>query len=127
LDDTGEAFNMFLSIAPFVIVIVGIWFLIAYFSNTSIIKSATGARTLTRKENMRIYNLVENLCMSKGMEMPIINIIEDSSLNAYASGINKNTYTVALTRGIINKLNDDELEGVIAHELAHIRNHTCVY
>jgi heat shock protein HtpX len=69
-----------------------------------------------------VYNLVENLCMSKGMTMPKVNIIEDDSLNAFASGINNSTYTVSLSRGIIRKLDDDELQGVIAHELSHIRN-----
>ena len=113
---------LFLSFAPYLLIGVVIWFMIAYFANTAIIRSATGARTLERKENMRVYNLVENLCMSQGMTMPKVNIIEDDSLNAYASGINNRTYTVALSRGIINKLNDDELETVIAHELAHIRN-----
>ena len=117
-----EAFYYFLQLAPFVLGGVAIWFLIAYFSHAAIIQSATGAKTLARKENKRIYNLVENLCMAQGMTMPIVNIIEDDSLNAYASGINNKTYTVALSRGIINKLNDAELEGVIAHELAHIRN-----
>lgn len=100
-----------------------VWFIIAYFTNSSIIKAATGARPLERKENKRIYNLVENLCMSQGMKMPKINIIDDDSLNAYASGINEQTYTVTLSKGIIEKLNDEELEGVIAHELTHIRNH----
>ena len=98
-------------------------FLIAYFANTSIINAATGARPLERKENKRVYNLVENLCMSQGMPMPKINIINDDSLNAYASGINKKSYTVTLSKGIIEKLNDEELEAVIAHELSHIRNH----
>jgi heat shock protein HtpX len=56
------------------------------------------------------------------MSMPQINVIEDDSLNAFASGINKNTFTVSLSRGIINKLDDEELEAVIAHELSHIRN-----
>lgn len=102
---------------------VFIWFLIAYFANTSIINAATGARPLERKENKRVYNLVENLCMSQGMPMPKINIINDDSLNAYASGINKKSYTVTLSKGIIEKLNDEELEAVIAHELSHIRNH----
>jgi heat shock protein HtpX len=60
--------------------------------------------------------------MSTGMPMPKINVIEDPALNAFASGLSKNTYTVTLTRGIIDRLNDDELEGVIAHELSHIRN-----
>ena len=109
-------------LAPFVLGGISIWFLIAYFANTAIIRSATGARSLERKENKRVYNLVENLCMTKGMSMPKINLIEDNSLNAFASGVNKRTYTVSLSRGIINKLDDEELEAVIAHELTHIRN-----
>jgi len=108
--------------APFILFGVAVWFVIAYFSNTSIIRSATGARPLERKENKRVYNLVENLCMSQGMHIPQINLIEDDSLNAFASGIDKRTYTVSLSRGIIDKLDDDELEAVIAHELSHIRN-----
>jgi heat shock protein HtpX len=86
------------------------------------IQHATGAKPLERKENPRVYNLVENLCMSCGMPMPKVNIIEDPQLNAFASGINQKSYTVTLTRGIIDYLDDDELEGVIAHELTHIRN-----
>ncbi len=105
-----------------VIFAILIWFIIAWFSHNRMIAKATGARMLGRNENMRVYNLVENLCISRGMKTPIINIIEDDSLNAYASGINEKTYTVALSRGIINKLNDEELEAVIAHELTHIRN-----
>ncbi|MDR1274401.1 MAG: M48 family metallopeptidase [Odoribacteraceae bacterium] len=107
---------------PYLLGGVLLWFIIAYFSNTAIINSATGARPLERKENKRVYNLVENLCMSQGMTMPRVNVIRDSSLNAYASGINNRTYAVTLTTGIINKLDDDELEGVIGHELSHIRN-----
>lgn len=120
---TGTATDLFIHLAPYVLGGVLIWFLIAYFANTSIINSATGARPLERKENKRVYNLVENLCMSQGMTMPKINVINDDSLNAYASGINKNSYTVTLSKGIIDKLNDEELEAVIAHELSHIRNH----
>lgn len=123
IDVTDTSVALFIEMAPYVLGGVLIWFLIAYFANTSIINSATGARPLERKENKRIYNLVENLCMSQGMTMPKINIIDDDSLNAYASGINKNSYTVTLSRGIIEKLNDEELEAVIAHELSHIRNH----
>lgn len=119
IDDVNETF---IQVIPGVLIAVGIWFGIAYFFHSSMINGAAGSRTLERKENMRVYNLVENLCMSKGMRMPKVNIIEDQALNAFASGINEKTYTVTLTRGIINKLNDDELEGVIAHELMHIRN-----
>ncbi len=86
------------------------------------INTATGSKPLERKENKSIYNLVENLCISTGLKMPKVNIIEDDSLNAFASGINSNNYTVSLSRGIINKLDDQELEAVIAHELTHIRN-----
>ena len=94
--------GIFLQSIPYIIGGVTIWFLIAYFANTSIIKAATGAQTLERKDNKRVYNLVENLCMSQGMKMPKINVINDSSLNAYASGINERTYTVTLSRGIID-------------------------
>lgn len=113
----------FLTTIPWVIGGVALWFIIAYFSNVSIIQQATGSRPLTRKENPRIYNIVENLCMSCGMEMPQINIVEDQQLNAFASGINNKSYTVTLTSGIIDRLNDSELAGVIGHELTHVRNH----
>ncbi|MCR9171048.1 MAG: M48 family metallopeptidase [bacterium] len=112
----------FMVTIPFVLGGVAIWFLIAFSSHSTMIRLATGSETLDRKNNMRVYNLTENLCMSVGMKMPKLRIIESDQLNAFASGINENTYTVTLTRGIIEKLNDQELEGVIAHELMHIRN-----
>lgn len=114
--------QMFIEAIPYVIGGVLIWFIIAYFANASIINAATGAHPLERRDNKRVYNLVENLCMSQGMKMPKINIIEDESLNAYASGINEKSYAITLSRGIIDKLDDEELKGVIAHELMHIRN-----
>ncbi len=117
-----ETNTIFFKTVPFVIIGVGIWFIIAWFYNTSIINAATGSKPLERNENKRVYNLVENLCISTGMTMPEVRIIEDNSLNAFASGINKKTFSVSLSRGIINSLNDDELESVIAHELTHIRN-----
>lgn len=112
----------FLHTIPWVSVGVITWFVIAYFSHSAMISKATSAKPLERNENKRVYNLVENLCISVGMTMPKINIIEDDSLNAFASGINPQTYTISLSRGIINKLDDHELESVIAHELTHIRN-----
>ena len=112
----------FIQTVPFVIVGVSIWFLIAWAGHAAFIRMATGAKPLERKENMRVYNLVENLCIQLGIKTPGIYIIDDDSLNAFASGINKKTYSVTLSKGIIEKLNDEELEGVIAHELTHIRN-----
>ncbi len=115
--------HYFMNALPWVVVGVGGWFAIAYFSNTAMVRAATGAHPVTRKENPRIYNIVENLCIACNMDMPQINIIDDPQLNAFASGIDKKSYTVTLTTGIINRLNDDELAGVIGHELTHIRNH----
>lgn len=120
--ETVDPLRNFLYSVPWITLGVGTWFLVAWFSHSSMIRKATGSATLDRKENKRVYNLVENLCMSVGQKMPAINIIEDDSLNAFASGINEKTYTISLSRGIIEKLDDEELEAVIAHELTHIRN-----
>ena len=114
--------DTFTNIVPYVIIGTAIWFIIAWFFHNSMIRMATGSKPLSRMENKRVYNLIENLCISKGMKVPQIYIIEDDSLNAFASGINESTFSVSLSRGIINKLNDDELEGVMAHELSHILN-----
>jgi heat shock protein HtpX len=112
----------FLLAMPFILAGVAIWFLIAWAGHATFIRMATGAKPLERMENKRVYNLVENLCIQQGMRMPAIYIIDDDSLNAFASGINEKTYAISLSKGIIEKLNDEELEGVIAHELTHIRN-----
>jgi len=114
--------TLFLQSAPAVLGGVGVWFLIAWAGHSTFIRMATGSKTLDRTENKRVYNLVENICISQGMTMPKVYIIEDDSLNAFASGINNRSYSVSLSRGIINKLDDDELEGVIAHEITHIKN-----
>ena len=120
--DIEQTNTQFLSVVPIVLAGVGIWFVISYFFHAQIIQKATHARPLARRNNKRVYNLTENLCMSVGMPMPKLYIIESDALNAFASGINEKTFAVTLTRGIINRLNDEELEGVIAHELTHIRN-----
>ena len=110
------------AVLPWVLVVVGAWFAISYFSNTAMIRKATGARPLERRENPRVYNIVENLTMTCGMPMPKINVIDDPQLNAFASGIDDKSYTVTVTTGICDRLSDDELAGVIGHELTHIRN-----
>lgn len=120
--DTDSVNWTFSSVAPFIIGGVVIWFLIAYFCNTKMIQKSTGAVPLMRRENPRVYNIVENLCMACGMDMPKVNVIDDSQLNAFASGIDKNSYTVTVTTGLLDRLDDRELAGVIGHELTHIRN-----
>lgn len=114
---------LFLRALPWVVGGVGVWFLIAYSANTAMVRAATGARPLTRRENPRVYNIVENLTMACGMDMPKINVVNDPQLNAFASGIGRSSYTVTVTTGLLDLLDDDELAGVIGHELTHIRNH----
>ena len=122
-DQDIEQTNMqFLSVVPIVLAGVGIWFVISYLFHTQMIQMATHSEPLERRNNKRVYNLTENLCMSVGMTMPKLYIIESDALNAFASGINEKTFAITLTHGIINTLSDEELEGVIAHELTHIRN-----
>ncbi|HEX7846444.1 MAG TPA: M48 family metallopeptidase [Chitinophagaceae bacterium] len=120
--DIEQANLQFIQVMPLVLIGVGIWFLIAWAGHSTFIRLATDSHPLERKENKRVYNLVENLCIQEGMKMPKVFVIEDDSLNAFASGINESSYSVSLSRGMINKLSDEELEGVIAHELTHIKN-----
>ena len=120
--DWTEVVGNFLVALPIVVGVVAIWFLIAYKCNTSMIRNATGARPLERRENPRVYNIVENLTIACGMPMPKVNVIDTPELNAFASGIDNDSYTVTLTTGICDMLDDDELAGVVGHELTHIRN-----
>jgi heat shock protein HtpX len=107
---------------PVTLGIAGAWFSVAFFSHQAIIDAATKARSLTQSEEPRAYKLLENLSISRGETMPKLKVIETPVLNAYASGIRDKNYTVTLTRGLLNELDDEELEAVIAHELCHIRN-----
>jgi heat shock protein HtpX len=110
------------SILPFALAGAGGWFSIAFFAHQTMIDLSTGARKVERKDNPRIYNMLENLCISRGMSVPTLRIIETPVRNAYASGIREKSMSVTLTRGLIDSLNDAELEAVIGHELTHIRN-----
>lgn len=99
-----------------------VWFAIAFFFHAKMIQMASGSRPLTRKEAPKLYNMLENLCISRGMAMPKLYIIESAGLNAFASGISDSTYAVTVTRGLIDTLEDDEMEAVLGHELTHIIN-----
>jgi heat shock protein HtpX len=117
-----ETNQVFIQVIPYVLIGVGCWFAIAWVFNSALIRLATGSKPLERKDHKRVYNILENLCIANGLSMPGVFIINDSSLNAFASGLSKNNYSITLSSGIIEKLDDAELEGVIAHELSHIRN-----
>jgi len=98
------------------------WFAIAWTFHQKMIEAATGARGITRKQAPDLYNMLENLSIAAGRPMPKLAVIETPALNAFASGINDKTYTVTLTRGLIDALDRDELQAVMAHELTHIEN-----
>ncbi len=99
-----------------------IWFAIAWMGHQALIRLATGARSVTRAEAPALYNGLENLCISRGIAMPSLQIIETPALNAFASGLREGQYSIAVTRGLLDTLAPPELEAVLAHELTHIRN-----
>ena len=116
------AFQGIYAYGHYAFLVAGIWFVIAYLFQGQIINMATAARPVTRTEMPRIYNLLENLCISRGLAVPRFEVIDSPALNAFATGINDSNYKIVLTRGLIDCLDDDELEAVIAHELTHIIN-----
>src|ERR1700674_122399 len=98
-----------------------LWIVIAYFFHQSIVDAVTGGQDVTRLQQPRLYNLLENLCVSRGIPMPKLKIIESDALNAYATGLNRKQYAVTVTTGLLNALTDQEIEAVLGHELTHIR------
>src|SRR6476661_2049688 len=108
--------------APWATLGTALWIFIAYKFHQSMIDAVTGGREVTRQEEPRLYNLLENLCISRGITMPKLKVIEDGSLNAFATGMNEKQYSITVTSGLINSLDDAEIESVLGHELTHIRN-----
>src|SRR5438093_5224613 len=108
--------------APFATLGTALWILIAYKFHQRMIDAVTGGREVTRRQEARLYNILENLCISRGITMPTLKVIEDDSLNAFATGMNERQYSITVTSGLLNSLNDAELESVLGHELTHIRN-----
>src|SRR5437867_11384961 len=108
--------------APFATLGTALWILIAYKFHQRMIDAVTGGREVTRRQEPRLYNILENLCISRGITVPTLKVIEDDSLNAFATGMNEKQYSITVTSGLLNSLNDAELESVLGHELTHIRN-----
>ncbi len=107
---------------PIIITAVAIWFTVAWFFHTKMVRNLAHSHPVTRKEEPELYNLLENLCISVGMNTPRLEIIESHARNAFASGVDEKSYCVTVTRGLMQSLTRDELEAVLAHELMHIRN-----
>lgn len=119
------AISVFYAWWPMVIGAAAVWTLIGYLFNDSIIHMATGAKQVERRDAPKLYNILENLCISRGLTMPKLYIIDGDEMNAYASGIDQKSYAITVTRGLLEQLNDSEVEAVLGHELTHIINRDC--
>ena len=107
---------------PYVVGGAAVWVGIGYLFNDAMIHAATGAQPVPREQAPHLYNILENLCISRGMAMPPLYIMDTDAMNAFASGIDRRSYSVTVTRGLLERLNEAELEAVLAHELTHIIN-----
>ena len=107
---------------PVALAACAVWFLVAYAFHQAMIDFAAKAAGTDRQAEPRLYNLLENLCISRGVPMPRLKIIETDGLNAFASGLRRSNHSIAVTRGLLQSLDDRELQAVLAHELTHIRN-----
>ncbi len=104
-------------------VVWGIMSLVAMFQGDSILLGVAGARKIKKEDNPRLYNVVEEMSIAAGLpKVPDVYIVDDPALNAFATGRDPNKSAVAITSGLLEKLNRDELQGVIAHEIGHIKN-----
>jgi len=105
------------------VLIATIMSLVGYFSGDKVALWTAGAKAITKKQNPYVYRMVENLCITAGLPLPKIHIISDPAINAFATGRDPKHASIAITTGAIEKLENEELEGVIAHELSHIKNY----
>ena len=111
-----------LKAAPFATIGTAIWIVIAYYFHQSMIDAVTGGREIQRSDDPRLYSILENLCISRGIPTPKLKVIESDALNAFATGMNAKQYSITVTTGLLDRLNDAEIESVLGHELTHIRN-----
>jgi heat shock protein HtpX len=119
----GLAFGSGVGGLVIALVVWGIMNLVAFFQGDSILLAVSGARKINPDDHPRLYNVVEEMKIASGLEkMPDVYIIDDPALNAFATGRDPNHTAVAITSGLLQKLNRDELQGVIGHEMAHIKN-----
>ena len=112
-----------LSYAGIALVISGVMGFVSYYYSDKMILGMSNAKQIKKSDHPELFRIVENLCIGEGIPMPKIYIIADSAPNAFATGRDPKHAVVCATTGILEKLNKAELEGVIAHELSHVRNY----
>lgn len=110
-------------IAVWTIVVAGIYAAFQYFAAGSLAMMMTGAREIKKKDNPRLYNIVENLSITTGLPMPKVYVIDDKAPNAFATGRDPQHASVAATTGLLDIMNDKELTAVMAHEMSHVKNY----
>jgi heat shock protein HtpX len=108
--------------APWATLGTALWILIAYKFHQGLIDWVTGGYEVTRREQPRLWDLLETLCISRGITMPKLKVMNSEALNAFATGMNQGQYSITVTQGLMQTLDDAELEAVLGHELTHIRN-----
>ncbi len=107
---------------PFATAGTALWVVIAYYFHQNLIDTVTGAREVQRADEPRLYGILENLCISRGIPTPKLRIMDSDALNAFATGMNAKQYSITVTTGLLKTLDDAEIESVLGHELTHIRN-----
>jgi heat shock protein HtpX len=111
-----------LKAAPLATLGAALWIVIAYYFHQNMIDAVTGGREISRSDDPRLYTILENLCISRGIATPKLKVIESDALNAFATGMNAKQYSITVTTGLLEALDDAEIESVLGHELTHIRN-----
>lgn len=119
----GVYMNQGYGITVFAVVLSVLMTLVSYYKGDKIALASTGAKEIKKTDNPYVYRMVENLCITAGAPAPKVYIIDSPALNAFATGRDPKHASIALTTGIISALENEELEGVIAHELSHIKNY----
>lgn len=118
----GKASGYGLSYAGFALILAGVMSFGSYFYSDKLVLATTGARQIKKSDNPELFHIVENLAIGDGIPMPSIYIMNESAPNAFATGRDPKHAVVCVTTGILQRLNKAELEGVIAHELSHVKN-----
>lgn len=121
-DYLRAALGDLLWLSPVVTAAAASWVFVASKFHQAIIDALTGSGAVAREDDPRLWNLLENLCIARGLAVPRLKVMESERLNAFATGLNEKQYAITVTRGLLAQLNDAELEAVLAHELTHIRN-----
>lgn len=111
------------AITPYVLIGICTYVVISYYTGSRMALAVNSAKEITEKDNPRLWRIVENLAITDGLPMPKVYVIDDPAPNAFATGRDPNHASVAATTGILSLMTDDELTGVMAHELGHVKNY----